>query len=39
MFTRFSAHGSAEEGTEDLPCELGATKNFFAVLPTGFGLA
>ena len=26
MFTRFPAHRSAEEGTEDLPCELGARK-------------
>ena len=29
MFTRFPAHGSAEEGTEDLPCELGAWKRCF----------
>ena len=29
MFTRFPAHGSADEGTEDLPCELGAWKKMF----------
>ena len=36
----FPTRMSAEEGTEDLPCELGAwKKNVFAILPTGFGLA
>ena len=29
MFTRFPAHRSAKEGTEDLPCELGARKKCF----------
>ena len=29
MLTRFPAHRSAEEGTEDLPCELGARKKCF----------
>ena len=29
MFTRFPAHRSPEEGTQDLPCELGARKNVF----------
>ena len=29
MFTRFPAHGSADEGTEYLPCELGAWKRCF----------
>ena len=29
MFTRFIAHRSAEEGTEDLPRELGARKKCF----------
>ena len=32
MFTRFPAHRSAEEGTEDLPCELGAWKRCFCNL-------
>ena len=27
--TRFLAHRSAEEGTKDLPCELGAWKRYF----------
>jgi len=30
--TRFLAHRSAEEGTEDLPCELGAWKRCFCDL-------
>ena len=29
MFTRFPTHRSAEEGTEDFPCELGVWKKFF----------
>ena len=29
IITRFPAHRSAEEGTEDLPCELGAWKRYF----------
>ena len=29
MFTRFPAHRSPQEGTEDLPCELGVWKKMF----------
>ena len=29
MFTRFPAHESVEEGTEDLPCEFGAWRKMF----------
>ena len=39
MFTRFPAHRSAEEGTEDLPCEPACGKDVFVILPTVFGLA
>ena len=36
MFTRFPAHRSPEEGTQDLPCELDARKKcfYFRVFPT-----
>ena len=37
MFTRFPAHRSVEEGTEDLPCELGARKKYqFCLLLSPF---
>ena len=29
MFTRFPVHRSSQEGTEDLPCELGVWKKMF----------
>ena len=37
VFTRFPAHRSVEEGTENRPCELGVWKRCFATLPTDFG--
>ena len=41
IFTRFPAYRSGtEEGTEDLPCELGdCGKDAFVILLNDFGLA